>query len=133
MSSPLSKMFTCLNCNKQNKIKRNNKNKFCNNKCQQHFVFKTKTLVLFFEGKVSNPRTLHRCMRETNSYECFLCFNAGVYNNQPLVLQLDHIDGNAGNNLPKNLRLLCPNCHSQTLTYVAKNKGKGRKSIGLKR
>jgi predicted HNH restriction endonuclease len=39
---------------------------------------------------------------------------------------LEHIDGNAYNNSESNLSLLCPNCHSQTPTYKAKNKGNGR-------
>jgi len=30
-------------------------------------------------------------------------------------------------NRESNLRALCPNCHSQTSTYKAKNIGKGRK------
>jgi hypothetical protein len=36
---------------------------------------------------------------------------------QELVLELDHIDGNKRNDKRKNLRMLCPNCHSQTETY----------------
>lgn len=38
-----------------------------------------------------------------------------------LVLHLDHIDGNSKNHKLENLRLLCPNCHSQTSTYTGKN------------
>lgn len=41
---------------------------------------------------------------------------------QPIALQLDHIDGDSSNHLRDNLRLLCPNCHSQTNTYCGKNK-----------
>ena len=33
-----------------------------------------------------------------------------------IPLQLDHIDGNRNNNLLKNLRIVCPNCHAQTDT-----------------
>jgi riboflavin synthase alpha subunit len=36
-------------------------------------------------------------------------------------LELDHIDGKRSNHKLENLRLLCPNCHSQTDTYRAKN------------
>lgn len=42
---------------------------------------------------------------------------APVWNGKKLVLQVDHIDGDDSNNLIENLRLLCPNCHTQTETY----------------
>jgi 5-methylcytosine-specific restriction endonuclease McrA len=35
---------------------------------------------------------------------------------------LDHINGVNTDNRLENLRLLCPNCHSQTDTYTGKNK-----------
>lgn len=41
-------------------------------------------------------------------------------------LEIDHIDGNPRNNIPENLRVLCPNCHSLTPSYGALNKGHGR-------
>jgi hypothetical protein len=42
---------------------------------------------------------------------------------QPIPLELDHVDGNHENNALDNLRLLCPNCHSLTPTFRGKNKG----------
>lgn len=39
------------------------------------------------------------------------------WNGKFLVLELDHVDGNRANNTENNLRLLCPNCHSQTPTW----------------
>lgn len=53
------------------------------------------------------------------SYECSEC-KLDSWNNKPLSLQLDHIDGNRFNNNLTNLRLLCPNCHSQTETFSNK-------------
>lgn len=39
-----------------------------------------------------------------------------------ISLELDHIDGNRYNHKLENLRIVCPNCHSQTDTYRGKNK-----------
>ena len=115
--------FNCLHCGTENPIKRTNFNKFCNNTCQQDYKFKQETLPRFLSGKISIMRTLHRCLKTLYGYKCQLCGNDGTYNGKPLALQLDHIDGKASNNDPKNLRLLCPNCHSQTETFGARNKG----------
>lgn len=53
--------------------------------------------------------------------ECEVC-NISEWNSKELIMQLDHIDGNSHNHLLDNLRLICPNCHSQTETYCGKNK-----------
>lgn len=41
---------------------------------------------------------------------------------EPLPLELEHRDGNPGNNQLSNLELLCPNCHAQTPTYRSRNR-----------
>jgi hypothetical protein len=55
-------------------------------------------------------------------YICEECDLRGEWNGKVLVLQLDHRNGINNDNRLENLRFLCPNCHSQQLTYAAKNK-----------
>lgn len=52
------------------------------------------------------------------------CCKITDWNNKNLVMHLDHIDGNSHNHKLDNLRMLCPNCHSQTETYCGRNKTK---------
>lgn len=55
-------------------------------------------------------------------YKCAICGNIGEWNDQPLTLTLDHINGKHLDHRIENLRFLCPNCHSQTPTFSGKNK-----------
>lgn len=43
---------------------------------------------------------------------------------QPIILELEHKDGNNKNNNRENLEGLCPNCHSQTEFWRGRNKNK---------
>ena len=53
--------------------------------------------------------------------KCAICNIEPIWNNKPLILHLDHINGDHHNNDLSNLRLVCPNCHSQTDTYTGRN------------
>lgn len=55
-------------------------------------------------------------------YKCAICGNTGEWQGKFLVLQLDHINGINNDHRLEDLRLLCPNCHSQTETYSGRNK-----------
>lgn len=55
---------------------------------------------------------------------CSVCGQLPVWNNKPLTLQLDHINGINTDNRLENLRILCPHCHSQTETYCGNKKEK---------
>jgi hypothetical protein len=48
-----------------------------------------------------------------------ICEECGVgdWNGKRLPKEVDHIDGDTNNNSKDNLKLLCPNCHSQTDTW----------------
>lgn len=58
------------------------------------------------------------------NYHCYICNNEGEWLGNPLSLHLDHINGVNNDNRLENLRMLCPNCHTQTDTYCGKNNKK---------
>jgi len=60
-------------------------------------------------------------------HQCEVC-KFTEWQGRPISLHVDHIDGNAYDHTPSNVRLICPNCHIQTPTWGGRNKGRGRKS-----
>lgn len=56
--------------------------------------------------------------------KCSVCGLDNMWNGIPINMELDHIDGNRTNHSLDNLRMICPNCHSQTDTYRSKNRHK---------
>lgn len=113
----------CLVC--ENEINKNSK-KYCSLDCQQIFQYNQR-LENWISGKSTpSARTFFKkYLTETHGYKCSCC-GISEWNKKPIVLEIDHIDGNPENNEPDNLRLICPNCHSQTETYKGKNAGNGR-------
>lgn len=56
------------------------------------------------------------------SQKCELCGWAKVSIDGRIPLELDHINGDHNDNRLKNLRILCPNCHSLQPTHRGRNK-----------
>jgi hypothetical protein len=118
-------MHNCLHCDKEMQYRKNTANKYCNNKCQREHQAK-QNVSLWLEGKFKTTASIvRRYLRESKGYFCEIC---GIceWNSKPIVLEIDHIDGNSFNNTPTNFRFVCPNCHSQTLSYKGRNRGYGR-------
>jgi hypothetical protein len=53
--------------------------------------------------------------------QCAVCGLKPIWHGRPLVLVLDHTNGNPRDHRIENLRLLCPNCNSQTPTFTGRN------------
>jgi hypothetical protein len=80
-----------------------------------------KSLLILSENYYCTSRLKKRLLNEKLLENiCVICKNTGEWQNKRLVLHLDHVNGNNKDNRLENLRLLCPNCHSQTETYCAK-------------
>jgi hypothetical protein len=57
------------------------------------------------------------------------CDECGIstWRGRPLSIQLHHCNGLRNDHRIENLRMLCPNCHSQTPSFAARNKDKNQR------
>jgi hypothetical protein len=62
-------------------------------------------------------RLLREGLKEDRCEECGIDEWLGL----PLALALHHVNGDPADNRLDNLRLLCPNCHSQTPNFAGRN------------
>lgn len=69
-----------------------------------------------------STKVLRRALIEIGiPHKCSKCGLQDEWNGEPIVIQIDHINGDSDDNTANNLRFLCPNCHSQTETYGTRN------------
>lgn len=111
------------------KRSRSAKRKYCSAKCQHDHDFSMRTL-LFEAGlypSAINSKWLKKYLIKRDGEKCSrCCWDARHPRTGKVPIEIEHIDGDSGNNSPTNLILLCPNCHSLTPFFRALNRGRGR-------
>ena len=126
-------MDYCIVCGK--KLQRGHKTDYC----QQHLIEhnkqeKIKHWLETGDTEMGVDTTIRGAIREyiyeKQDYKCAICGINNQWHGQQLNFVLDHIDGDASNSTPENVRLICPNCDSQLPTFKSRNpisKRTGRK------
>jgi hypothetical protein len=123
------KFKNCLNCN--HPIPSWGKTS-CSKKCWREYSEKQKLEKWLNEDKIFTshiPTFIKKYLLSIHNKSCSECgWNKINGSTNKCPLQIHHIDGDARNNTKNNLQLLCPNCHSLTLNFGAKNKKSSRTS-----
>lgn len=76
-------------------------------------------------GVGCNIRAIKKYLIHTTGHRCCIC-DGVEWNDLPIPLVIDHINGRANDNRLDNLRLVCGNCDMQLPTYKSKNKNSDR-------
>lgn len=99
---------------------------YCSNVCQQVWQYQNVQLPRILQGKGGN---FFRFLCERDGRKCSCC-SLETWNDKPIPLDVEHIDGNPINHNPSNLRLMCPNCHRQTETWGMKEGRRKLRAMG---
>lgn len=123
-----TEVYSCLQCSKEFGYSGGTRNKFCSLACSGAYRWEKESIPKVEAGK-GGLYIILRYLREKRGDKCEVCGQGNVHNGKPLVLQCDHVDGNSDNNALTNLRLLCPNCHTQTSNFGSKGVGRRYRKV----
>lgn len=122
-----NKTTICLHCKNEFKTTGLAEHKYCSRKCMFDFHWAETKNKLLTEGtdNSSGNAVGKKYLIELHEDKCQLC-KLDKWQGQKMPLVLDHVDGNAYNNLLSNLRVICNNCDALQPTFKSRNKGNGR-------
>jgi 5-methylcytosine-specific restriction endonuclease McrA len=90
---------------------------------------RAKNLETVLRSKASRHWKKRKLVREgILDYRCSMC-GIAEWLGRPLAIQIDHINGVRDDWRIENLRMLCPNCHSQTPTFAGRNMKRTPRSL----
>jgi predicted DNA-binding protein YlxM (UPF0122 family) len=107
---------------------------YCGNDCQNAYESNA-YITRWLAGEEKGWSGLTKCLsayirkylKSTRGGACEECGWDGKHPvDKASLTEIDHIDGDAENCRPENLKILCPNCHSMTPTFRARNKNSKR-------
>lgn len=117
----------CLFCKTEFEVKKlSDKRKYCKSSCRTDEIHNNKLLEIEsgnYTFKRNKPYKSYLISKR--GHQCEMC-KFKEWGGKPILLILDHIDGNSENFGLDNLRIICSNCDTLTPTYKGRNKGNGR-------
>lgn len=120
---------TCTECGK---IYSSRAKKFCSRNCHSKNKWSVvsnrikDSNIVHNKGNFHSSKSAKRFLQENCGHNCSICGIPPFWNNESLIMILDHINGIPDDWNIANLRLVCPNCDTQLPTYKSKNKNGGR-------
>lgn len=114
----------CLWCGKE--INNRKIRVYCSHECRINFNL-DKSFKKIKDGTYKrtwsgNP-LLKKFLIKERGYRCEEC-GGETWRGKPIPLNVHHVDGDASNNYPDNIKLLCLNCHGITNNFGSKNRNK---------
>lgn len=126
------KTYVCEFCQQSTALVPGQTNKYCSIQCRsksKSAEHKRKFFAGLLEKRIDRP-TVRKYLAEVRGYRCEVC-KLSNWQDKPITLHVDHVNGDPSDDSPTNLRLICPNCHSQTEFLGAANRGRGRGALGI--